>query len=226
MTPENCVLFKVMRGLLVTSYYWLLSLNRFGKSDVPAVLICSHGGVGTTFLSKFISRFRSTNDPYDRDHCKHLPRPPAWLHTSTKVVYVYGDPEAAAISLFRRNYAQLQSRKNGIFREISKDTDLSAYIKNGKDSLGLTKHVVRWLDKKYYCNPTVAVQYGSLWKNQADLVEFLDLPDAAVDDFPVQTTRRSNHDCISFSEQKRLSDIYSSYRKICSEMPGFAVIRK
>ena len=40
------------------------------------VCVISAGGVGTTFLMEFLSKYKKLNNPYDYDDIKHLPLPP------------------------------------------------------------------------------------------------------------------------------------------------------
>lgn len=51
-------------------------------------IICSPGGVGTTFLIKFIAQYKSVNNSKDRDGIKHLDRPPLVLNNSLKAIYI------------------------------------------------------------------------------------------------------------------------------------------
>jgi len=81
------------------------------------VLVSSFGGVGTTFLMKFLNQNLSVNCPNDRDHLKHALYPPISPSPNLKAIYVFGDPIEAAISLFRRNFMLLRSKS---YKDIAK----------------------------------------------------------------------------------------------------------
>lgn len=40
------------------------------------LIICSYGGVGTSFLIEFFSKYKNCNDARDVDRLKHVDRPP------------------------------------------------------------------------------------------------------------------------------------------------------
>ncbi|MGB5632037.1 MAG: hypothetical protein WBM86_04545, partial [Waterburya sp.] len=44
-----------------------------GDTDV---VVASFGGVGTTFLLKYLAQYRKTNHRFDADGVKHSPLPP------------------------------------------------------------------------------------------------------------------------------------------------------
>jgi hypothetical protein len=77
--------------------------------------IASAGGAGTTFLIEWLAQFTDTNDPYDRDRLKHIRLPLSNSHLAEwkvggnpapvkvrKALYIFGNPEEACISHFRR----------------------------------------------------------------------------------------------------------------------------
>lgn len=88
----------------------------FLKKNIE-VLIVSSGGVGTTFLMEEIKRYKTTNDPDNKDGYKHLPIPPISQNPNLKVVYLFGDPVLACISLFRRKYQYAQSKSVEIYHK-------------------------------------------------------------------------------------------------------------
>lgn len=171
----------------------------------------SHGGVGTTFLIEHLQKFRSTNCAYDRDGLKHLPYPPVWLESGKPVVYVYGDPVEAVLSLFRRDYALVQAGKNGMLFEGRSLGSLEDYVKHGKDSLGLTKHFLAWKGRKEEGGGGLLLGYADIWNRIEELRHLLDLPARFVEEFPAQRRRNSQKENLDPEVRARLEKIYESY---------------
>ncbi len=84
----------------------------------PEVIVCSLGGVGTTFVMRHIRQFSDTNDPFDVDGLKHLPRPPRFLARRPKVVFVSGDARDSMNSIERRGWIPIQAAKLGCHEAV------------------------------------------------------------------------------------------------------------
>ena len=107
--------------------------------------VASYGGVGITFLMEFLSKYKNINNPYDRDGFKHLPIPPLSFNRSLKFIYIYGKPQDAASSLFRRQMHRSQSMKLQSFIAskkifIPKEMTLQEYASEGKDRFHFQEH--------------------------------------------------------------------------------------
>ena len=55
------------------------------------VLVCSPGGVGSSFFIAFLEKYKSVNSYKDRDGLKHIDRPPLTLNSNLKAIYIYGE---------------------------------------------------------------------------------------------------------------------------------------
>jgi hypothetical protein len=162
------------------------------------VLVASFGGVGTTFLTDFIARWRTTNNRDDLDGFKHLAIPPVSFNPRVRFVYVFGDPVVATISLFRRGFQIEQSRKLLLAADrshtpLTPQITLADYAAAGVDRLHFADHVRNWYDR-YLLHPTLFLRYETLWEHRDHLVRFLGLPSAARDAFPPRSERQSHPD--------------------------------
>lgn len=205
-------------GVLKALYYY--GVARFAKQPFRdlEVIVASHGGVGTTFLIEFISKYRRVNDAYDRDRIKHLPEIPAGLPKDCRIVYVFGDPVDSTLSLFRRDYAELQRRKNGVldFSSMSASGYESVVVAK-RDLLGLTRHLETWTKDKARVFP---VHYDRIWDEIPDLLRYLDIPEQEAAHFPARKLRRSNSSKLSHGDVDAMRRIYADYFRLVGEIGG------
>lgn len=188
----------------------------FKKIDTLAV--CS-GGVGTTFVLDFLQAFRQVNDSKDLDGLKHLPFQPLSLNQQLKVLYIYGDPVEAAVSLFLRGYHSTQSVKLSpwVRRAVWHQTSLKTYAQNGHDGLGLERHFRQW-----YSNPlgyqTLFVDYHQIWENLDAVFNFLDIPKDATSSFTEKKERESSLSAIDIEVLSKLESMYGGLRKTLADI--------
>jgi len=184
------------------------------NSDIE-VLVISFGGVGTSFLLKEIAKYKKTNSPGDRDYCKHLTIPPLGGPPNLKVIYIFGDPILATISLFNRRFHCSQSIKLQRFYRagflIPNKMTLEAYAKKGKDGFFFERHFNNWYEK-HQRYPTLFLKYENLFDNIDTISEFLNLPPEFSENFPEKKVR--NSDFISHSAEtiKGLESLYGNFR--------------
>ena len=187
-------------------------------------LVVSYGGVGTTFLSEFIGKYRSTNCPYDTDGLKHLPLQPMARNADFRVVYVYGDPVEAVASLFRRNYHATQARKTRRSKWLNRPslnhhTTIEEFANLGSDEFGLEAHFDQWLE-----NPMgyqqIFVRYNEIWESLTGLLEFLNIPQSAATTFPPQKQRSTSLQQLGPRVLERLESIYAELRQKSSALPS------
>lgn len=157
-----------------------------GDTDV---VVASFGGVGTTFLLKYLAQYRKTNHRFDADGVKHSPLPPISFNSNIKFVYVYGNPQLAAISLFRRNFHYRQSQKlqkwgKKSISPIPEEMTLQEYASQGIDKLHFRNHFYNWYEKYLSVHPTMFIRYDTMYDNVELLRDFLNLPKDFVDKFP------------------------------------------
>ena len=157
------------------------------------VIIVSYGGVATTTFIDFVGKFKRCNDPEDKDQLKHLSAPPLFFGKQLKVIYVFGDPSIAACSLFRRNYAfsqALKLQKGFSTPKYESLMSIESFLSAEKDVLGFSSHFFRWLNSKTNY-PVLFIDVETLFDRPDILINFIDLPPAAYEDYPVKKNRKS-----------------------------------
>lgn len=183
------------------------------------VIVASFGGVGTSFLLDYLSQYKSTNSPGDVDRLKHTSMPPISFNRKVKYIYVYGDPVLATISLFRRGYHHLQSKKlqaHGIRRKqiIPKEMTLEQYSLIQEDRLLLHRSFHNWYTA-HLAHPTLFVRYENLFEHKEEIINFLELPAEAIKDFPKKKERSSK---IEETDQFITSKLSTLYKELSEEI--------
>lgn len=191
------------------------------------VLVTSFGGVGTTFLTRFVSRYKTTNHSGDADLLKHLAVPPCSFNSGVRFVYVYGDPIMAVVSLFRRNYqyvhsGKLQSYQKLVVSPIPKEMSLEQYALSGRDQFLFESHFDNWY-RRYLLHPTVFIRYEKLWDNLEPLFDFLGIPASAISAFPEKKERESSLSGISPEALHGLQMMYGGFKKRLDGLKDFEV---
>ncbi len=197
-------------------------MTRYFLNSSVEVLVASYGGVGTTFLSEAISRYRLVNDPRDMDGYKHCPVPPLRGSKHLKVIYVVGNPILAVASLFRRGFHSDQAGKlqysQWIRRFPNRNLTLEDYAKNGMDLFLFEEHFEAWTNE-YVFYPTLVLKYESIHESLTQIREFLSLPPEFVSDFPPQKERGSSLDKIALETLKNLQKMYASLENKINSLP-------
>ncbi len=180
------------------------------------VVVVSYGGVGTTFLLRFLARYMKTNSPDDADNFKHSVIPPVCTNTSLKYLYVYGNPQLAAISLFRRNYHHDQSKKlqrwtNKTISPIPEKMTLQEYAALGVDKFNFRHNFFNWYDKYLPACPVMFIRYETIFDNVEAILEFLELPKESIDRFPKSKKRSSSIDDIPTETLNQLDQMYGGF---------------
>lgn len=190
------------------------------------VLIVSSGGVGTTFLLDEIAKYKKVNIAKKMDGYKHLPIPPISSNKNLKVIYVFGDPILASISLFRRKYHHTQSHWVQKYHDsefvIPENMTLDDYAKHQKNGHQFKQHLDNWR-KKYPMYPTMFIKYEELYQSLDALVSFLELPSTFLENFPEKRARKSSIDKLSVDTAKGLHDIHSDYQKEVQQLPSYFI---
>jgi len=186
------------------------------------VLIVSAGGVGTTFLMKAIGAYRKINSPDNADGFKHLPLPPLSLNKDLKVIYIYGNPLMACLSLFRRGFQVVQSIKSQQYLEeqftIPQDMSLDAYAAIGEEGHYFERHLNNWKDA-YRLYPTLFIRYETLFEQVETIAEYLDLPKDFVEQFPAKQARKSNKAQLNPATLQALEKLYEPTAKAFAQLP-------
>ena len=187
------------------------------------VLVVSFGGVGTTFLMRFLQKYLTVNDPDDRDGLKHLPVVPQTLNPRTKIIYIYGNPVHAARSLFRREYHYAQAKKNGNPSLLPLETTLVDYAKNGSDELYLTPQFNEWHDHFQHPNPILYIKYETIHDHIPELLTFLEFPGYLRIDFPKKRQRSSQTNDHSEPTDTQLENIYAQLSQTMDALPAAVI---
>jgi len=207
------------KNILKIFYYQLSPLLKKKEFKGIEVYIVSHGGVGTTFLAEYISNYKKTNDPYDRDKIKHLPRPPSFVGKDCVILYIYGNPKTAAKSLYRRGYQNLQKYKNGSISPSSLPSTFRSYFDKQNDSLCLTRHLKKWKNSKKIKNKLIFIHYDKIWDHLEDLLLELSIPTTESLTFPKRKVRKTS----IVDEDENLTEMYFEYMQIEELLGGFYV---
>ncbi len=190
------------------------------------VVVVSAGGVGTTFLMEAIAKYKKVNKSSNADGYKHLPIPPISFNSALKVVYVYGDPVLACLSLFRRNYHHAQSKWATKFQEdkyiIPATYHVEDYATRNEDGHYFEEHKNNW-EQKYLCYPTFFIKYDDIHNSIQDLSSFLDLPPSFIDNFPERKPRQSASDKLSQETLSNIKKIYATYKNEVDNLSGFYI---
>ena len=199
--------------------------------DSMDVIVVSFGGVGTTFLIEFLSKYLKVNDAGDMDKIKHSPLPPISFNKKVKYIYVYGNPQLTVVSLFRRGFHFRQSIKlqkwNGKKASpIPPEMSLSEYAKTGMDKFYLERHFYNWFTKYLSPHQTLFIRYESLFEHIAELLDFLELPKECINEFPSKIIRNSSVEDIPLEIKRDLDSIYGKFSNELNKLNDVVIRQK
>lgn len=193
------------------------------------VIIVSAGGVGTTFLMKEIAKYKTTNCSSNSDGIKHSMIPPISKNKKLKVIYVFGDPIMACISLFRRNYHFTQSKAVQKFQKKKHITPyektLNEYVQEKKDNFLFENHLNNW-NTRFTFYPTLFVKYETLFNNIDKVSDFLEMPEEFRNNFPEKKKRFSSIENIPIKTKEGLKLMYGKLSKEIDQMPEISLKTK
>ena len=199
----------------------------FLNKDIE-VLIVSAGGVGTTFLMDAIAPYKKTNCSANSDGYKYLPIPPISFNRKLKVVYVFGDPVMASLSLFRRNYHHTQSVWATKFQQdnyvIPENITIDDYGKNKKDGHYFENHFENWKER-CLCYPSMFLKYENIHDSLDGLGLFLDLPNSFIHDFPKKKERKSSIENLSEAGKSGLQEMYGEHQSTVQGYTHFFTVQ-
>lgn len=202
-------------------------MTRYFIASNLEVLVASYGGVGTTFLSQAIGRFRRVNDPRDLDGYKHCPVPPVFGNRELKVVYVVGNPILAATSLFRRGYQAGQAGKLQYSRMVRRFPEqvfsLKDYASQGRDLFLFQEHFEAWT-KKFVFYPTLVVKYEAIHESLSLIAKFLNLRAEFISEFPTLKERGSDIAKIDPKTLQGLGIMYGNLAQKIESMPNISEV--
>lgn len=177
------------------------------------IQFASYGGVGTTFLYRFLERHGLSTPPRksrttsgakvgDWGKWKHMRVPPGttgnpWylVPDDYRAVYLFGNPMDAVVSLFRRGY-QLENAKRigGDWENWDPSWELLDYLRNGEDLYHLEDHFHQWVKcpREGRGYPILVVRYESIFDHLEEVFDFLRIPSSLRTSFPAPLPRRSD----------------------------------
>jgi hypothetical protein len=185
--------------------------------------VVSPGGVATTSLIHFFALHHAVNAPNDEDSLKHMPIPPVSFNPNFKFIHIFGDPVAATISLFRRKFQELQSKKlqrgTNLRCPIPIEMSLEEYAAHGKDRLLFENFFTNYYST-HLLYPTLFIRYEHLWENLDAIRDFLNLPTEEFETFPRKLIRETEKQTIDSRVIVRLKQMYSGFYKKTEGLPG------
>jgi hypothetical protein len=194
---------------------------KFIPSDIEFA-IASGGGVATLMLGDFFSRRHRVNAPSDEDGFKHMPIPPVSFNPRFRWVFIYGDPVAATVSLFRRGYHGLQSRKlqRGYkpYCPIPLCMTLEEYAAQGKDLLHFERQFQNYFER-HQVHPTLFLRYDAIWSNLDKLGAFLGICPTEMAEFPPRAARKSEELIVARETLEKLYEIYRPFVLRLNDLP-------
>jgi len=166
---------------------------------------------------------------------KHTPQPP---DESDKAVYIFSDPVEAVMSFFRRRSEGYNRTMRGLgtpvkdwvvghckniggdYTQMNKDWDLTSYLEQGEELLGLERHFDNWSSaRRSY--PILLVKYEKMWEHLEAIHDFMECP-GAVADFPQKRTRGSSLDNLNAKDKNNILKMYGTLREKISLAPDIS----
>lgn len=191
------------------------------------VLVCSMGGVGTTFLMTFLRQYFRLNNRLDMDGLKHLDRPPLVFGNKIKALYIYGNPINATLSLFRREIQHQHSSKTLAnypdLDPISEDETIDFYFNKGVDRLKFAEHFDNWSNPEVNY-PIMLLKYENIWDNLPQIFKFLNIPSSELDKFPDQKERNSSFNQLSSENKDKAEKMYGDLQRIIENCESIKII--
>jgi hypothetical protein len=147
-------------------------------------LVISTGGVGTTFLIDYISRFIEVNQRDDSDFLKHMPRLDD-LESDQKIIFLKGDMDDAVNSIVRRGWVRIQASKLGnpfsLVHPAPQDLLRTAMDEQSKFFLSLAETSP---------DNVLVIEYNDIWDQAPRIANFLCIEKSDfVKDFPKRKAR-------------------------------------
>jgi hypothetical protein len=184
--------------------------------------VASGGGVATSMLGEFLARHHVVNTPSDEDGIKHMPIPPVSWNPDFRWIFVFGCPVAATVSLFRRGYHSLQSRKlqRGYrpYDPIPLAMTLEEYADQGVDRFHFERQFLNYADR-HRLHATLFLRYDAIWDHLDAVRQFLGLTEEEMADFPPRVARQSADLNVPPETLAKLARIYAPFIARLQDLP-------
>ncbi|MBT4223570.1 MAG: hypothetical protein HOD72_03800 [Opitutae bacterium] len=193
------------------------------------LLICSYGGVGTTFLIDFLAHYKKCNNRDDQDGFKHLDKPPPTRNPELKTIYIFGKPIDAIYSLFRRGFHNEQSYK--LLEQYEKlnpvpiEMSLETYAKEGTDRFHFENHFLNWSERNFQY-PVLFVRYEKIWENLDTLLKFAGIPKEKKTSFPQKKERKTQSQEIPDEVHASMQRMYGNFQDQLENSPDCWVFKR
>jgi hypothetical protein len=182
------------------------------------VQITSFGGSGTTSLYDYLLDagvdLPLTPGSFPFKH-QRMPPPAASVPAGFRVVYPFGDPRNAVVSVFRRgfqggHYRGMRMRKPPAEIDARLD-NLDDFLAAGVDEFELEDHFDRWYTSSARGYPVLFLRFEDLPGPWPAVRDFLGL-DAAVECMPMRA-RASVWQSLPHLQRDRLDEIYGPFAR-------------
>jgi hypothetical protein len=208
-------------------------LERLARSDELSevrhrVQITSFGGSGTTALHKLLHGagvdLPTTPGSFPFKHQRVPPAADA-VPAGFRVVYPFGDPRNAVLSVFRRgfqggHYRGMRLRKPP--REAERRlTDLEHFLDGGVDEFEIEDHFDRWFETGARAYPVLFVRYEELPDVWPTVCRFVGLPiDTAC---LAMRSRASEWTQLGEPQRERINAMYGALADRLAKLPSVEV---
>ena len=189
------------------------------------VTVSSFGGCGTSILLNFLSQSLISNERGNLDGIKHIGFPPDCI--SKRCIYIFGDPCASILSLFRYHDKHPKYHHLGMRIGLQKfpphwfpPSTLENYAKKGKDSFLLAQQFDSWFNSQARV-PVLFIRYETLWDNLEILFDFVGLPTEARNNFPKYQQRKSDINTVPAEILDRLDQIHRPLKEKLDALPDY-----
>ncbi len=189
------------------------------------VQITSFGGSGTTALSDHLHDagvdLPATPGSFPFKHQRVPPSPDA-VPKGFRVVYPFGDPRNAVVSVFRRGFQGGHYRGMQL-RTPTPDVDerlagLEQFLAAGVDDFGMEDHFDRWYATGTRGYPVLFLRYEDLPGTWPAVREFLRLPDD-VECMPMRA-RASEWQSLPPAQRARVDEMYGPLARRLAALPS------
>lgn len=158
---------------------------------VPSAICNSIGGVGSTFLFDIIEanvpEASPNNFPPGAQQWKHTIFPPQFRKVR-KALFVFGRPDLAVLSIFRRGICSVHLWNKGLPRA---NFNLQEYIENGADLFRTEEHLRNWT-RPGSPYPILCVDHECVFERKKEIIDFFDLDESILLQFPEEKSRGSS----------------------------------
>jgi hypothetical protein len=188
------------------------------------VQVTSFGGCGTSAVYAYLSDagldIPKTFGQFPFKH-QRVPPDPTIVPPGFRVVYLYGDPRNAVLSIFRRGRQLSHYRGMRLANPSSEAqarlSSLESFVRAGIDYYELEDHFEQWWGRSSHSFPVLFVRYELLAHVWPTLRDFVGLP-AGYPCLPLKS-RSSDWRSLPPPTQTQLDRIYGRFARRVSSLP-------